>query len=53
MKDNTISTKKEGKKYTICKALFATSCEINLKSIISTLKNKGGEVVIGKKEMEE
>jgi hypothetical protein len=45
--------RQKGRRYTTCKESFATSCEINLKSIISTLKNKGGEVVIGKKEMKE
>lgn len=45
--------RRKGRRYTTCKKLFATSCEINLKSIILTFKNKGGEVVIGKKEMEE
>jgi hypothetical protein len=37
----------------MCKELFATSCEINLKSIKSTFKSEGKEMVIGKKEMEE
>jgi hypothetical protein len=53
MKDNMISTRRKGTRYTTCKHLFATSCEINLKSIISIFKNKRGEVFIGKKEMED